>query len=281
MKIGALDCSLKKPLPATLKKFQEMGVQGVQIFTAPEYLLYGKERLSDIRKMCADCGLVVSAVCGDVAWSHFGVEAEWQDRIMVHERVVDIACQLDTKIITTHIGVVPDDEADPVFQMMVKSIRKAAEISAAQGTCIAVETGPEKAETLLKLLEAVDSKGLGVNLDPANLWMVSRVEADHAVRVLGKYIVHTHAKDGINIFPGSPAATYGIIELDGSRRKFAEERSQYKEVPLGEGQVEWDPYLAALKEAGFDGFLTIERECGEDPEGDILKAYNFLKSKIS
>ena len=76
MKIGALDCSLKKPLPATLKKFQEMGVQGVQIFTAPEYLLYGKERLSDIRKMCADCGLVVSAVCGDVAWSHFGVEAE-------------------------------------------------------------------------------------------------------------------------------------------------------------------------------------------------------------
>ena len=117
MKIGALDCSLKKPLPATLKKFQEMGVQGVQIFTAPEYLLYGKERLSDIRKMCADCGLVVSAVCGDVAWSHFGVEAEWQDRIMVHERVVDIACQLDTKIITTHIGVVPDDEADPVFQM--------------------------------------------------------------------------------------------------------------------------------------------------------------------
>ena len=235
MKIGALDCSLKKPLPATLKKFQEMGVQGVQIFTAPEYLLYGKERLSDIRKMCADCGLVVSAVCGDVAWSHFGVEAEWQDRIMVHERVVDIACQLDTKIITTHIGVVPDDEADPVFQMMVKSIRKAAEISAAQGTCIAVETGPEKAETLLKLLEAVDSKGLGVNLDPANLWMVSRVEADHAVRVLGKYIVHTHAKDGINYSAGSAAKVYGLREIDGTLRKIDEPRPKYEEVALGDG----------------------------------------------
>lgn len=280
MKIGALDCSLKKPLPATLKKFQEMGVQGVQIFTAPEYLLYGKERLSDIRKMCADCGLVVSAVCGDVAWTHFGVEAEWQDRIMVHERVVDIACQLGTKIITTHIGVVPDDEADPVFQMMVKSIRKAAEISAAQGTCIAVETGPEKAETLLKLLEAVDSKGLGVNLDPANLWMVSRVEADHAVRVLGKYIVHTHAKDGINYSAGSAAKVYGLREIDGTLRKIDEPRPKYEEVALGDGGVKWDAYIAELKKIGYDGFLTIEREAGDNPEGDIQKAIDFLKTKI-
>lgn len=280
MKIGALDCSLKKPLPATLKKFQEMGVQGVQIFTAPEYLLYGKERLSDIRKMCADCGLVVSAVCGDVAWSHFGVEAEWQDRIMVHERVVDIACQLGTKVITTHIGVVPDDEADPVFQMMVKSIRKAAEISAAQGTCIAVETGPEKAETLLKLLEAVDSKGLGVNLDPANLWMVSRVEADHAVRVLGKYIVHTHAKDGINYSAGSAAKVYGLREIDGTLRKIDEPRPKYEEVALGDGGVKWDAYIAELKKIGYDGFLTIEREAGDNPDGDIQKAIDFLKAKI-
>ena len=280
MKIGALDCSLKKPLPATLKQYQKMGVQGVQIFTAPEYLLYGKERLSDIRKMCNDCGLVVSAVCGDVAWSHFGVEAEWQDRIMVHERVVDIAVQLGTKVITTHIGVVPDSESDPVFQMMVKSIRRAAEISAAQGTCIAVETGPEKAETLLKLIEAVDSKGLGVNLDPANLWMVSRVEADHAVRVLGKYIVHTHAKDGVNHTPGSAAKVYGLREIDGTLRKIDEPRPTYEEVPLGEGGVKWDAYITELKKIGYDGFLTIEREAGDNPEGDIQKAIDFLKTKI-
>lgn len=280
MKIGALDSSLKKPLPATLKKYQEMGIQGVQIFTAPEYLLYSRERLSDIRKMCSDCGLTVSAVCGDVAWSHFGVEAEWQDRIMVHKRVVDIAVQLGTKVITTHIGVVPDEESDPVFQMMVKSIRTAAEISAAQGTCIAIETGPEKAETLLKLIEAVDSKGLGVNLDPANLWMVSCVEADHAVRILGKHIVHTHAKDGVNYTPGSAAKVYGLREIDGTLRKIDEPRPTYKEVPLGEGGVKWDAYIAELKKIGYDGFLTIEREAGEDPEGDIQKAVDFLKSKI-
>ena len=35
------------------------------------------------------------------------------------------------------------------------------------------------------------------------------------------------------------------------------------------------------KEIGFDGFLTIERECGEDPIGDIKMAVGFLKDKLA
>lgn len=54
----------------------------------------------------------------------------------------------------------------------------------------------------------------------------------------------------------------------------------FKEVPLGEGQVNWDKYIAALKEIGFDGFLTIERECGDDPAADIVLAVDFLRSKL-
>ena len=67
---------------------------------------------------------------------------------------------------------------------------------------------------------------------------------------------------------------------DGTKRVFAERPAEYKEVPLGQGQVPWDAYLAALRKAGFNGFLTIERECGNDPEGDIRLAYDFLKNKI-
>ena len=35
-------------------------------------------------------------------------------------------------------------------------------------------------------------------------------------------------------------------------------------------------YLAALREIGFDGYLTIERECGDNPAGDIAEAVKFL-----
>jgi sugar phosphate isomerase/epimerase len=54
----------------------------------------------------------------------------------------------------------------------------------------------------------------------------------------------------------------------------------FLELPLGEGKVDFDAYLNALTEIGFKGFLTIERECGADPYADILKAADFLRSKI-
>ena len=52
-------------------------------------------------------------------------------------------------------------------------------------------------------------------------------------------------------------------------------------VPIKDTQVPWDAYLAALKKIGYDGFLTIERECGDNPEGDIRLAQKFLLEKLS
>ena len=281
MKIGALNSSLRKPLSATVKKYAEMGIQGIQLQITPEHLIYSDDRLREISRLCADAGLEISAVCGDIARTHFGVSSEWRDRVLLHKRVVDIAAVLGTKYITTHIGVVPADKKDPVYPIMVESIGAAAEYSASCGAVFAIETGPEKADVLLQLLQDVNSRGLGVNLDPANLRMVSCEDPVRAVELLGKYIVHTHAKDGINTRAGSAAAAYHMLEPDGTARKFAEPAAEWKEVPLGQGQVPWDGYLAALKKAGFDGFLTIERECGNDPEGDIRLAVDFLKSKLN
>ncbi len=281
MKIGALASSLRKPLPETLKRYAKMGLQGVQILTSPEYLVFTDARLREIKSLAADSGLEISAVCGDIAHTHFGVTDEWKDRVELHKRVVDIAVKLGTKVVTTHIGVVPGDKNDPVYPILVKAIREASEYSREKGAFFAIETGPETADILHDFIVDVDSKGLGVNLDPANLRMVSCDDPVHAVDVLGKYIVHTHAKDGVNLYPGLAAATYSMRNPDGSIRVFQERRAEFKEVPLGQGQVPWDDYLAALKRVGFKGFLTIERECGDDPEGDISKAYSFLKSKIS
>ena len=55
----------------------------------------------------------------------------------------------------------------------------------------------------------------------------------------------------------------------------------FLELPLGEGKVDFDAYLAALEDIGYHGFLTIERECGADPYADIKKAADFLRSKIN
>lgn len=53
-----------------------------------------------------------------------------------------------------------------------------------------------------------------------------------------------------------------------------------REVPLGEGGVDWKNYIAALREIGYDGYLTIERECGDDPVADITAAVKFLQKQL-
>ena len=42
----------------------------------------------------------------------------------------------------------------------------------------------------------------------------------------------------------------------------------------------WPAYEAALKAAKFNGYLTLEREVGDDPRKDITMAIGFLKKHL-
>jgi len=53
----------------------------------------------------------------------------------------------------------------------------------------------------------------------------------------------------------------------------------FEETPLGKGNVDFDGYLKALKDIGYEGFLTIEREVGDNPVQDIMEAIAFLRGK--
>ena len=97
-----------------------------------------------------------------------------------------------------------------------------------------------------------------------------------AVYNLKDYIVHTHAKDGKMLVKGDPEQIYGIIK----RPEDVAAIKNFIEVPLGEGSVDFPAYIKALEDIGYRGFLTIEREVGENPVADIGTAVNFLKNII-
>ena len=142
------------------------------------------------------------------------------------------------------------------------------------GAHFAVETGPETSAVLKGFLDSLGSKGVSVNLDPANLVMVTGDDPAQAVYNLKDYIVHTHAKDGKQLSYRNPDEVYGMVE------SHIVTGPSFIEVPLGEGSVNWQAYLNALTDIGFKGFLTIEREVGDNPEADIRKAVAFLKEQI-
>src|SRR4030095_14136915 len=99
-----------------------------------------------------------------------------------------------------------------------------------------------------------------------------------AVFTLKEYIVHTHAKDGVQLQPSDPVKVYGAFAEGGVEG--LEFGKLFEEVPLGQGAVNWDDYLKALQDIGYSGSLTIEREVGDNPEEDIRQAVKFLRAKI-
>ena len=133
------------------------------------------------------------------------------------------------------------------------------------------EENPETSAVLKGFLDSLGSTGVGVNLDPANLVMVTGDDPAGAVYNLQKYIVHTHAKDGKQLYYKDPEIIYGLV------KDSLVTGPSFLEVPLGEGQVPWEKYLNALEDIGYKGFLTIEREVGDDPAKDIRSAVEFLE----
>ncbi len=174
---------------------------------------------------------------------------------------------------TTHIGVVPTDSKHPRYAIMQEACYQLAQYADSIGSHFAVETGPETSAVLKGFLDSLGSRGVAVNLDPANLCMVTGDDPVQAVYNLRDYIVHTHAKDGNLLVKGNPEYIYRAVHPVPEEAKGIR---YFEEVPLGTGSVPFPAYLAALEDIGYRGYLTIERECGADPTADIKTAVDHL-----
>ena len=274
--IGIIADSFRKPMPEALATAAKLGAKGVQVYAtrgemSPEELTGQKRR--DFLAMVKDNGLVISALCGDLGRGFGNPELNPQ-LIQRSKRILDLAKELETNIVTTHIGVTPADENHPRYKIMQDACGELAAYADSLDAHFAIETGPETSETLKHFLDSLHSTGVAVNLDPANLVMVTGDDPANAVHNLKDYIVHTHAKDGVKLLNRDPEIIYGLVNGD------AGADPAFEEVPLGKGSVPWQAYLQALTDIGYKGFLTIEREVGDDPTSDIALAMDFLRGFV-
>ncbi len=260
-----------------------LGLDGIQVYCVDWSELSYKMTPAQAREyldIVKSNGLVFSAICGDFGTGFLDGErnAEIVDK---SKRVLEAAKMLECNVVTTHIGTLTEHETREK-EAARKACRDLALFADSMGSAFAVETGPEMATTLCSFLDSLGAGGVRVNFDPANLVVVAGDRPETAVKTLGKYIVHTHAKDGIKLSSGTKRGLN--IVIGGEARDhdaLLGMGKTYLELPLGDGDVNFDTYLPALASTGFDGFLTIEREVGADPAKDIALAVNFLREKVA
>ncbi len=276
MKIGVLLESFHQPVLEAIKTAQKLGAEGIQVYAtkgelSPERLR--GQALLDFKRAVADSGLTISALCGDLGGG-FMEKAANPEKIERSKAILELAKELGTNIVTTHIGIVPEDARSERFHVMQEACYRLAEYANSMQAHFAVETGPETAATLKRFLDGLGSKGVAVNFDPANFVMVTGDDPVKGVLTLADYIVHTHAKDGIKLYDTDPENIYN------PSAKVIITSPAFVEMPLGQGKVDFDGWIGALRQIGYQGYLTIERETGEDPEGDIKAAVQFLKERL-
>lgn len=274
--IGVMLESFRLDTVSAIQKAAQIGAQGLQMYAttgehAPENLSSSQRK--ELLDLVKSHGLRFSALCGDLGHG-FGNPEQNPELIERSKRILDLAVDLETNVVTTHIGVIPSDSEHPRYKIMQQACYELSRYADSVGAHFAIETGPETAKVLKSFLDALHSTGVAVNLDPANLVMVTGDDPVKAVDTLKEYIVHTHAKDGIKLMDKDPEIIYGLVEEE------IRTGNAFQEVPLGQGKVDFDAYLSALDAIGYRGFLTIERETGDTPEKDIQDAADFLRRKM-
>jgi L-ribulose-5-phosphate 3-epimerase len=183
-------------------------------------------------------------------------DEQWEARLALTGRAIDLAASMKLSQISTHIGFVPHS-ADPGYRVMVDRVGQIAQAMAEKSIDLLLETGQEAASELLQFLNDVRCRSVYANFDPANMILYGAGDPIDAVHTLRDRIRHVHVKDAI--MSDQPRVKWGT------------------EVPFGMGQVGPERFIKALKDVGYTGPLVIEREAGPERVRDVQFAIESLQ----
>jgi L-ribulose-5-phosphate 3-epimerase len=259
LKIGVRLESLGLPLRRALADAGRLGVAGVQLDAAgdlsPNNLSQSGRR--ELRHLLRSHNLELAAL-GCPLRRGLDVAEDQQPRLEHVQRVMSLAFDLGARVTIVQAGQVPEEEKERErYERMTESLRVLGAYGDRVGVVLALETGLEAGEVLAAFLSRFDTGGLGANLDPGNL-LTHGFDPLAAARALNRHIVHVHAKD--------------------ARRASASRAAQ--EVPLGHGDVDWLAFVAVLEEIEYRGWLTVERETGDNRAADVANGVAFLRRLV-
>ena len=187
-------------------------------------------------------------------------------RLAELKEISDFTRLLQVDTVGLHVGFVPHDSESSDYAQVVEVVREVCDHCTGNGQALHLETGQEPADALLKFLKKIDRNNLFINFDPANMILYGCGKPIEALEIVGEYVRSIHCKDGR--WSDRPGETWG------------------EEVPLGEGDVDFNRFLLTLIHLGYEGPLTIEREIPSDPDrqkaeiGSAIRLLEGLKEHL-
>jgi sugar phosphate isomerase/epimerase len=195
----------------------------------------------------------VSSLSGYMDWT----KAEKNDlRIEEFKRIIGQCRACKTNIVCTETGRNFTDRNDKrAWDMLLSSMKILTKEAEKSGVNIAIEMGPSDLvfgyDRFRKLQDAVESKSLKINFDPANLTL-GGINPVEILRLLKDDVVQVHLKDGC--------------------------REPRRQTPLTKGEVDFLSLFDILENNNYNGNYIIEQEYdAKTPRQAVSDAYESMK----
>ncbi len=268
MKIGYCTWGMPAvPVDTMIPFLARLGYDGVELTVIPGYTteldLLGDAERHRIARMLKDHGLELPAIAAqtsmverdpDIAARH------WNRLTAAVDLAVDWALDGVPPAVDTTVGGTPE-QWDELKPLLVERMGALVRYGEQRGVVIAAE--PHVGSMLdtpartLELLRLIDSPYLKLNFDISH-FNVQGVPIRESVAALAPHTVHTHVKDERGIVPN------------------------FEFLIPGEGEFDYVAYLHAMRDYGYDGYITaevsimVQRRPGYDPLLAAEQTYRTL-----
>ncbi len=228
-----------------MRIFHEIGFTGIEIRCATDGQLdterFSLSQAPSVRKLAQEFNLDI--VCLTPYFRDFISETKRARELAAMRHVIDIAQAIDCPNVRVYGGLLPKESQDGAryWSRTVSGLKEIGRYAATKGITLCIETHGGSltmsvADTV-RMVEDVNLPNVGILFDYPWVSLAGLEGAREAVEMGAPYIKHVHVKDWTVPTEGSPRTTL-----------------------LGEGELDWPTVIAALKDAGYTGYLSDEYE---------------------
>ena len=252
-----------------LHLFHNAGIQAAEIIWQDGYSAAlpesGGAIVREVSAIAGELGMEIAALTPYQSGFNSLYPNERKHNIATLSRCIDDAFELDCHHIRVYAGSFKPTDRDrsEKWAMLVDSLQILGQRAAQKDVTLCIEnhfnTMTVTAAETIALVKEVDSPGVGILYDQANLTFTHSEPYQEAIPLQKGWIRYVHAKDLIFIDPNKPFIADAVATVK------VEERAVRSRV-VGQGILDWPGILAQLKDLGYDGYLSLEYEYRWHPQ---------------
>jgi sugar phosphate isomerase/epimerase len=264
-----------------IEKASQLGVDGLEMHNL-FFEDMADSSIETVLNKCEKSGLSIPMLCFSPDFTQPNLQKRMEE-LEKQKRAIDLSVKLGAKFCRTLSGQNrPGLDRKQAVTWCVEMIREAVAYAQDRGIILNIENHykdgyweyPEfalKSEIFLEIVEQIDSPFFGINFDPSNT-IVAGEDPIELLQKIKDRVVTMHASD--RFLKGGDIQALRKLELD----PVYGYAGTIQHGIIGKGLNDYDTIFSILKNAGFNGWISIED--GMNGMDDLRQSAEFLQGKI-